>query len=100
MGGGGGIRRPVTVFDIVDEDEADDVEARNPGERGVDDGDDRGRGEFKATRVASAPDEDDVEGRCGSLGGTDFCLARAFSQSREIICSVAGLAREVVETSS
>lgn len=34
------------------------------------------------------------------MGGTGFRLAMAFSQSREIIRSVAGLASEVVDTSS
>lgn len=45
--------------------------------------------------------EDLVEGgRCGSLGGTGPRFARAFSQSREMRRSVAGLAREEVETCS
>lgn len=40
------------------------------------------------------------DGRCGSLGGTKLHLAVTFSQSREMICSVVGLASEGVDTSS
>lgn len=91
-GGGGGIRREVAV--ATEEDEGD----REMGEPGVDLGpameEREGGGDLRGVCLGTE------EGRWGSFGGTAFRFAIAFSQSRVIILSVAGLASEEVDTSS
>ena len=100
-GGGGAARRGIYVVARVLEEDAVEMAGRIMGEEGDDPeaeavretGYEGGGVDLCGAFVAEF-------GRSGNLGGVKFRLAMAFSQSRVISRSVAGLTRDGVETSS
>lgn len=96
-GGGGAFRR--TAYVVIGLDDKDDglTDGELGVERELEDESGGGCGRGGATVDLLEVVEGD---RCGSLDGTGFCFAIAFSQSKVIILSVVGLAREDAEMSS